>query len=147
MLQNKCWCLGVLVFCVTATCSKLFLTIYGIVYQAARKPRMLNCGTVPPYPPPAAVEQPCRFMLCTFLEARHGHECSLDLPRFPCFLFAVLPLQLRTQTQMTAERRGRVTVSEEAAEAALLSSRVEDLLEAVSRRSAVAFKSRGAILV
>ena len=64
----------------------------------------------------------------------------------PCFLFAVLPLQLRAQTQMTAERRGRVTVSEEAAEAALLSSRVEDLLEAVSRRSAVACKRRGCSL-
>lgn len=36
---------------------------------------------------------------------------------------------------MTAERRGRVTVSEKAAEAALLASRMEDLLEAVSRRS------------
>lgn len=46
--------------------------------------------------------------------------------------------------QMTAERRGRVTVAEEAAEAALLSSRMEDLLEAVSRRSVRGAHAEGA---
>lgn len=56
-------------------------------------------------------------------------------PSMPCLFIALFcPPCLRKQ--MTAERRGRVTASEEAAEAAVLSGRVERLLQAVSQRSA-----------